>query len=283
MNSVENTTVRATVKELEEIISMPLKVLDKGEIRLIEYMGCDQTIVNAARVSYGQGTVRTRTDEALINYLLKNKHTSPFEMCELVLYIKLPIFVAAQWIRHRTANVNASSARYSVFTDEFYIPKQLKSQSITNKQCSGDVMENSSHLIEQIQQHCSKTYKLYENLLEKGVSRELARMILPQNIYTQWYWKIDLHNLLHFVRLRIHSHAQQEIREYALVILEQIIKKWVPSTYQAFMQHVKGSLSLSQQGQKAIRDKIQGSLKERENYNIGKGEWEEIMNLIANR
>lgn len=272
-------TRRITIDAMEQLLQQPIKVLDKGEIRLIEYMGSDKTIVDAARVSYGQGTKTVRDDSALIHYLLRNHHTSPFEMCEILLYIKLPIFVAAQWIRHRTANINSYSARYSVLTDEFYIPTNLKEQSSINKQCSGNNISNPA-LISEIEEQCIQAYNMYTKMLEQGVSRELARMILPQNIYTYWYWKIDLHNLLHFLRLRTHSHAQYEIQVYAKAILDQIVAHWVPITYNAFCQHRLGSISLSKASQLALHDYLHDNLQSREHYQMGKGEWGEFLQLI---
>lgn len=275
---------RVVIPEMDNILHKPFKVLDKGEIRLIEYMGSDSTIVNAARVSYGKGTQNTRSDKGLINYLLYNMHTSPFEMCEIVLYIKLPIFVAAQWIRHRTANINSYSARYSVLPDEFYVPEAeaIKTQSGTNKQCSGDALDPAiaAKISKSIEKQCNDAYKLYEEMMEQGLSRELARMILPQNIYTTWYWKIDLHNLMHFIKLRLHPHAQKEIRDYAEVLLHKILKIWVPHTYQAFCDYRLGSMNMSSKAQQVIQDHVKGEPKTREEYGVGKGEWANILEVL---
>lgn len=258
-----------------------IKVLDKGEIRVIERMGDDQTIVNAARVSYGKGTKTKRDDQALIDYLLRNHHTSPFEMCEIMLYIKLPIFVAAQWIRHRTANVNGYSARYSIMEDVFYIPESLKTQSTSNKQCSSETEVACSEATRQaIITHCQQSYALYTSMLEQGIARETARMVLPQNLYTCWYWKIDLHNLLKFLQLRLHQHAQYEIRVYAEAILEQIVKPWVPFVYDAFCNHRLHSITLSRACQQALHDHLAGHLRAREEYGIGKGQWEELLTFL---
>lgn len=283
---------RVNIPELDKLLNHPFKVLDKGEIRIIEYMGTDSTIVNAARVSYGEGTKTVRDDQTLINYLLRNKHTSPFEMCEIVLYIKLPIFVAAQWIRHRTANINSYSARYSILKDEFYVPEpsSLKYQDANNKQASGNEalpLDVAMKVCDEIAEHSAQTYALYESMMERGVSREYARMILPQNIYTYWYWKIDLHNLMHFLTLRLSDHAQYEIQEYAKVIFQQILPLWVPYTHQAYCDHRLNAMQLSQAAKKVVLDHVQGTLKSREEYThsgsktpIGKGEWNELMNFL---
>lgn len=278
---------------LENILHKRLEVLDHGAISVLEYMGTDSTIVNAARISYGTGTKKTSDDAALIDYLLRNKHTSPFEMCEIMLYIKLPIFIAAQWIRHRTANINAYSARYSIMQDEFYIPhgEQVCGQHAVNKQCSGGALENelASSISSDLAEHSRQSYALYEKLINQGLSRELARMILPQNIYTSWYWKIDLHNLMHFLALRASSHAQYEIRAYANVILHDIVAKWVPQTYNAFCKYRLNSKNISSMGAHVIKDAINGQLKNREDYVdsignlIGKSEWLELMDLMNYR
>lgn len=278
---------------LEDILHKRLPVLDHGAISVLEYMGTDSTIVSAARISYGTGTKKTSDDAALIDYLLRNKHTSPFEMCEIMLYVKLPIFIAAQWIRHRTANINAYSARYSIMQDEFYIPQgeQVCSQHTINKQCSGGALEKelAESVSKEIEEHSRKSYALYEKLINEGLSRELARMILPQNIYTSWYWKIDLHNLMHFLALRASSHAQSEIRAYASVILHDIVAKWVPQTYNAFCKYRLNAKSVSSMGSRVIQDAISGELKTRDDYVdnignlIGKSEWLELMELMNYR
>ena len=224
---------------MREIVETDLRidVLDKGFVRLIDTMGTDSSIVQAARISYGRGTKTPEEDRKLIHYLMRNRHTSPFEMCEIKLHCKMPIFVARQWIRHRTASVNEYSARYSKLSDEFYIPEHLYSQDTVNKQGSGKVIiANEDQLLEKITQHCKEAYNIYEELLENGVSRELARMVLPVNYYTEWYWKIDLHNLLNFLRLRTDSHAQGEIQDYANAIA-QIVQSWVPVVYEAYLEY----------------------------------------------
>jgi thymidylate synthase (FAD) len=224
------------------------KVLDKGFIRIVDTMGDDSSIVQAARVSYGRGTKHTSQDRALIRYLLRHKHTSPFEMCEIKLHLKMPMCIGEQWLRHRTASVNKYSGRYSVMEDEFYIPEieNMQKQSQTNKQGreEGLSLTDAKDSIKIFKQHCAQSYAQYEELLKKGVAREIARMVLPANIYTQFYWKCNLHNLMHFMRLRSHPSAQYEIRAYSL-ILEQIVKEWVPITHEAFQDYVKDSVSVS--------------------------------------
>jgi thymidylate synthase (FAD) len=219
---------------------MEIKVLDHGFVKLIDWMGDDSSIVQAARVSYGAGTKTKREDAALINYLWKHQHLSPFEMCEVKLHVKLPIFIARQWVRHRTANINEYSGRYSVMKPEFYIPQRLLKQSTDNKQCSSqEEVENSENLIKLMTKNCNDAYKLYETLLEQGVSRELARTILPLNTYTEWYWKIDLRNLFNFLKLRLDPTASLEIQEYARVIAE-IVDSRCPLAYAAFKEGNNG-------------------------------------------
>lgn len=234
---------------------------DKGFVRLVDYMGNDQRIVQAARVSYGDGTKSKRQDRGLINYLMRNQHTSPFEMVEFTFHCKLPLFLARQFIRHRTANVNEISGRYSVIRDEFYIPEadQYRSQHATNKQMSGDFLspemgEVSKQRIEKV---CKDNYDTYEMLLSEGeLAREMARMVLPVNVYTEWYWKIDLHNLLHFIRLRIDSHAQYEAQIYAQAFLD-LIKDIVPYTVQAWENHIRRSQRFSLEEISSIRQALQ--------------------------
>jgi len=230
--------MRTSIAELDQLIGKDIAVLDKGFVRLIDYMGSDASIVQAARVSYGHGTKSVNEDAGLIKYLMRHYHTTPFEMCEIKFHVKVPIFVARQWLRHRTANVNEMSGRYSIIKDEFYIPNKenVCSQSINNKQGRGDVLSDDSvvDVLELIEGDSQHMFSHYDDLLNKyNVARELSRVILPQNTYTEFYWKIDLHNLLHFLRLRIDNHAQFEIREYASAIGD-IVAKWVPMTYSAF-------------------------------------------------
>ena len=263
------TTRRATVPAVEALLYEPLPVLDHGFIRVIDYMGDDAAIVQAARVSYGRGTKQVSGDRGLINYLMRHCHTSPFEMCELKLHVKLPIFVARQWIRHRTANVNEYSARYSVLDREFYIPdkdllKLLKTsrkeepvqerlfalptaehtaaQSSTNKQGREEVLaaDSAAGVLREIGAISSRSFTVYEKLLgddeRPGIARELARMVLPLNTYTQWYWKVDLHNLLHFLSLRMDLHAQQEIQDYAKAMFA-LVQPIVPHAAEAFLDY----------------------------------------------
>ncbi len=236
-----SSTARETVPEMEEYFGKEIKILDKGFIRLVDYMGSDSAIVQAARVSYGKGTKKRNEDTGLIYYLMRQRHTTPFEMCEIKLHIKLPIFVARQWIRHRSASVNEYSARYSILEKEFYVPQpaQLKPQSKTNKQGrEGTFSEDiTTDITNKIQSNNRQTYADYEWMLDLGVARELARNSLPVNIYTQWYWKINLHNLLHFIALRSDPHAQYEIRAYANAITE-IVKAWVPISFAAFETYI---------------------------------------------
>ena len=260
LRASSNTTLRATVPSLEEILYKPLAALDHGFVRVIDYMGDDTAIVQSARVSYGKGTKKISNDKGLIKYLMRHWHSTPFEMCEIKLHVKLPIFIARQWIRHRTANVNEYSARYSILDKEFYIPsvENLASQSQINKQGRAENLspEEAEKVIELLKSDAEQTYRNYEVMLNEnsdgetldessmGIARELARMNLTLNTYTQWYWKIDLNNLLHFLALRADAHAQYEIRVYADIILD-IVKKWVPVTYEAFEDYRVGGTPVS--------------------------------------
>jgi thymidylate synthase (FAD) len=236
--SSHSPTLRATSAGMEERLYRAHPVLDHGLIRVIDYMGDDAAICQAARVSYGRGTKAVSDDRGLIRYLMRHWHSTPFEMCEVKFHVKLPIFVARQWIRHRTANVNEYSARYSVMDREFYIPapEQLAAQSTVNNQGRGQVLEGAeaARVLELLREDAMRAYDHYEDMLtpdaeagKLGLARELARMNLPANVYTQWYWKIDLHNLFHFLRLRADVHAQYEIRVYAQIMCD-IVKDWVP-------------------------------------------------------
>lgn len=284
MEESYSTTKRVTVKEIEELLYKEHKVLDHGFIRVIDYMGSDSSIVQSARVSYGKGTKQVNQDEALIKYLMRHHHTTPFEMCEIKFHVKLPIFVARQWIRHRTANVNEYSARYSILDHEFYIPKpeQVAKQSDTNKQGSGENFDSntSKEIIDSLTEDSNLVYSHYEQFIEQGLAREIARTNLTLNYYTQFYWKIDLHNLLHFLRLRADKHAQYEIRVYAEAMLE-IIKKWVPLTYKAFVEYCLESSCISKSGLEVVRKLIKGEKITREESGIGKREWEELMSTLG--
>jgi thymidylate synthase (FAD) len=285
MRNVSNQTKRAVATELEDKLYTPIPVLDHGFVRVVDYMGNDNAIVQAARVSYGDGTKTLRDDEGLIRYLLRHRHTTPFEMCEIKFHIKLPIFIARQWIRHRTANVNEYSGRYSVMDDDFYLPKpeHLASQASNNKQGRGEVLEGEAAKVasELIERDSKIAYEHYLKLLDGnvGLARELARMILPVNYYTQWYWKIDLHNLLHFLSLRADSHAQYEIRAYANAMLE-LVKAWVPITHQAFMDYRANSVNLSALAVEVLRKKMNGEMVSQEQSGLSKREWAELAEVF---
>ncbi|MDR2046189.1 MAG: FAD-dependent thymidylate synthase [Rickettsiales bacterium] len=280
---MNETTKRVTVKEIDEILYEEHKVLDHGFIQVVDYMGSDSAIVQAARVSYGKGTKQISQDEALIKYLMRHHHTTPFEMCEIKFHVKLPIFVARQWIRHRTANVNEYSARYSILDNEFYIPKpeQVAKQSDNNKQGSGEAFDSgiSKEIMDSLTNDSNLVYSHYEKFIEQGLAREIARTNLTLNYYTQFYWKIDLHNLLHFLKLRADKHAQYEIRVYAEVMLD-IIKKWVPLAYNAFVEYCLESACISRTGLEIIRKLIKGENVTREESGIGKREWDELMFIL---
>lgn len=289
-------TRRATVPALEEILGAALPVLDHGFVRVVDYMGDDAAVVQAARVSYGKGTRRVQEDQGLIRYLLRHRHTTPFEMCEIKYHIKLPIFVARQWIRHRTANVNEYSGRYSILDREFYIPspEHLAAQSSSNRQGRGQVLqgEEAESALAILKRDAEQAYEDYERLLNEradgsvidpdrqGLARELARMNLPVNFYTQWYWKVDLHNLLHFLMLRADPHAQYEIRAYAEVMLETV-KRWVPLTYQAFEDYVRGAVTLSAQGLSVVKRLLAGEAVTQETSGMSAREWRELMAALG--
>ena len=281
-------TRRAISEGMEENLYLIHKVLDHGFVRVIDYMGNDMSIVQAARVSYGEGTKKSRDDKSLIYYLMRHWHSTPFEMCEVKLHVKLPVFVARQWIRHRTANVNEYSARYSILDNEFYIPKSenLASQSSSNNQGRGDVLEGeeANKVIQILKSDSLRSYKSYEKMLsqenKKGLARELARMNLPTNIYTQWYWKTDLHNLFNFIRLRNDLHAQYEIRVYAEKIAE-LVKKWVPFAFEAFEQYQLNSSHLSSNGLSCLKRLMKGEDVSQDNSGMGKREWKEFCEIIG--
>ena len=253
MRAQRHETLRATVPEMEDLLYTPIPLLDHGFVRVVDYMGDDGAVVQAARVSYGRGTRSVSDDRGLINYLMRMGHTTPFEMCEIKLHVKLPIFVARQWIRHRTASVNEVSARYSILDREFYVPAPdvIASQSQGNRQGRGGTLsaEQAVWVQKLLREDAGRAYDHYEELLNEGpngepmdpnrdgLARELARMNLSLNYYTQWYWKIDLHNLLHFLQLRAGAHAQYEIRVYAEAMLERIVKSWTPLVHEAFLDH----------------------------------------------
>lgn len=275
--------MRATVPELEKILQREFKILDHGFIRVIDYMGDDSAIVQAARVSYGSGTKQVREDIGLINYLLRNSHTTPFEMCEIKFHIKAPYFVARQWIRHRTANVNEYSARYSIVDQDYYLPNsdEISFQSSNNKQGRGEqVDEDFSDSVREIIKNTSdQQYEHYNKMLESGLAREVARIILPLNYYTEFYWKIDLHNLMHFLRLRADPHAQYEIRLYALQMIE-ILKLWVPYTYQAFQDYKVNSKNFSEKMIAVVKRMICDEEVSQENSGLSRREWGELMDIL---
>ncbi len=235
--------------EKESLIGREIKCLDKGFVRLVDYMGSDAAIVQAARVSYGVGTKTVNEDRGLIRYLLRHAHTSPVEMVEFKFHIKVPIFIARQWIRHRTASVNEYSGRYSEMRDEFYIPdlEQIRPQSTMNKQGRSDEAlptEKAQEIADNLENSQKELYAEYRGMLEDDVARELARINLPLSMYTEWYWKIDLHNLFHFLRLRLDDHAQYEIRVYGEAIAE-IVKEVVPHAWEAFEDYILHSAKFS--------------------------------------
>ncbi|MER8563196.1 FAD-dependent thymidylate synthase [Mesorhizobium sp. M0578] len=284
---------RRTVSEgLEAILYQSIPVLDHGFVRVVDYMGDDGAVVQAARVSYGRGTKKVSEDRGLINYLLRHWHTTPFEMAEIKLHVKMPIFVARQWIRHRMANVNEYSARYSILDREFYVPTpdQLAAQSVQNRQGRGEVVgpEEAKHVLRILSEDAERNYDHYLDMLNhneageqldenrQGLARELARMNLSLNFYTQWYWKTDLHNLMNFLRLRVDPHAQYEIRAYAEVILD-VMRKWVPMTFEAFREHRLEAATFSGEAFKALRRMLAGEKVEHSDTAMSKREWDEFL------
>lgn len=244
----------------EQLLDKEFKVLDKGFVRLVDYMGGDQRIVQSARVSYGKGTKSVRQDRGLINYLLKHQHTSPFEQVILTFHCKMPIFVARQWVRHRTARINEISGRYSVMEKEFYLPPkdQIRFQNEDNRQGRSQEeipAELQQKVLDLLLQANEKTYKDYEHLLDDNIARELARINLPLSLYTQWYWQIDLHNLFHFLKLRLDYHAQWEIQEYGKVIAE-MTKAVAPMAYEAFEKHIVNAVTFSGEELAALKAKL---------------------------
>ena len=286
-------TRRPTVAALEEILYTALPILDHGFVRVVDYFGDDGAIVQSARVSSGKGTKKVSDDRNLIRYLLRHRHSTPFEMCEIKLHVKLPIFVARQWIRHRTANVNEYSARYSILDREFYVPAadQLASQSQTNRQGRGDLLEGSAaeQALAAIEGLSNDAYAVYEKLLgtdpgadaaEPGLARELARMVLPTNYYTQWYWKVDLSNLLHFLSLRADAHAQWEIRVYAEAICD-IVKRWCPMAFEAFQDYRMTGTAVSGPAMAVIKRLLAGEKIEQAQSGLSKREWTELMETLG--
>ena len=289
-------TRRATVPALEEMLYHPIPVLDHGFVRVVDYMGDDGAVVQAARVSYGRGTRRVSEDAGLIRYLMRHRHSTPFEMCEIKYHVKLPIFVARQWIRHRTANVNEYSARYSILDREFYIPapEHLAAQSSSNRQGRGEVLDGdeAAAVLDMLRTDATLTYDHYAHMLNerpdgepvdparRGLARELARMNLTLNTYTQWYWKADLHNLLGFLSLRADSHAQYEIRAYADAMLKTV-EAWVPETHRAFQDYRMGAATFSAGMLAVVRRMLAGEAVEQPGSGLSKREWTELMETLG--
>jgi thymidylate synthase (FAD) len=289
-------TARPTVPALEEMLYAPIEVLDHGFVRVIDYMGDDAAIVQAARVSYGRGTRRVSEDAGLIRYLMRHRHSTPFEMCEIKYHVKLPIFVARQWIRHRTANVNEYSARYSILDREFYIPapEQLAAQSRSNRQGRGDVLsgEEAAEVLALLRDDAARNYDHYAAMLNedaagnpvdpsrRGLARELARMNLTLNTYTQWYWKTDLYNLFHFLSLRADAHAQHEIRVYAEAML-RTVEAWVPLATQAFRDYRLGAVTLSVGMLEVVKRMLGGQAVTHRDSGLNRREWEELMGILG--
>ena len=282
------TTLRTVSPGMESHLYTAYPVLDHGFVRVIDYMGDDAAICQAARVSYGKGTKSVQNDEGLIRYLMRHWHSTPFEMCELKLHVKLPVFVARQWIRHRTANVNEYSARYSILDREFYIPApdKVAAQSVVNNQGRGEVLTGAeaAQVLEILKADSTRAYDNYEAMIsqegQQGLARELARMNLPANIYTQWYWKVDLHNLFHFLRLRADAHAQYEIRVYADEMCK-LVADWVPFAYRAFEDYRMGGATLSATALDCVRRMVAGEQVTQESSGMSKGEWREFEAMLS--
>jgi len=289
-------TRRPTVPALEAVLFQAVPVLDHGFVRVIDYMGDDAAIVQAARVSYGRGTRAANEDKGLIRYLMRHRHSTPFEMCEIKFHVKLPIFVARQWIRHRTANVNEYSARYSILDREFYLPapEHLAAQSAVNRQGRGDILEGAeaARVLDLLREDATRNYDHYLEMLNEdeqgtkldgaraGLARELARMNLTLNAYTQWYWKTDLHNLFHFLSLRADAHAQYEIRAYAEAMMD-MAEAWVPIAAAAFRDYRLGAVTLSAQMLGVVRRMVAGETVEQPGSGLSKREWRELMDALG--
>jgi thymidylate synthase (FAD) len=288
LRSNPQPTLRAVAPGMENHLYKAQPVLDHGFVRVIDYMGDDAAICQAARVSYGKGTKSVQNDVGLIRYLMRHWHSTPFEMCEIKLHVKLPVFVARQWIRHRTANVNEYSARYSILDREFYIPEvdSLAAQSAINNQGRGRVLQGAeaARVLNILKTDSNRAYDNYEAMIsdegQDGLARELARMNLPANIYTQWYWKVDLHNLFHFLRLRADAHAQYEIRVYADVICD-MVRDWVPAAYGAFEDYRLGGAVLSSKSLDCVRRMLVGEKVTQETSGMSKGEWREFEGVLG--
>ena len=285
-------TLRPIAPELEEILYKALPALDHGFVRVVDYMGDDAAVVQAARVSYGRGTKKVSEDRGLINYLMRHRHTTPFEMCEIKYHVKLPIFVARQWIRHRTANVNEYSARYSILDNEFYVPRpeHLAAQSKANRQGRDAVLDGkeAERVFAILRKDSELVYEHYMEMLNEGeagqpldaersgLARELARMNLSLAFYTQWYWKTNLHNLMHFLSLRADAHAQHEIRVYADIMIDTL-KRWCPISHDAFMEYRMGGAHLSKTGLAAVKRMIAGEKVDQKSSGLNPREWRELL------
>jgi len=287
LRAAPRQTLRAVSEGMEAHLYNAIPVLDHGFVRVVDYMGDDAAICQAARVSYGKGTKSVQNDEGLIRYLMRHWHSTPFEMCEVKLHVKLPVFVARQWIRHRTANVNEYSARYSILDREFYIPapEHVAAQSVVNNQGRGETLtgEEAARVLDILKSDSERSYNNYQAMIsddgQQGLARELARMNLPANIYTQWYWKVDLHNLLHFLRLRADAHAQYEISAYADAICS-VVADWVPYAYAAFEDYRLGGATLSGTALECVRRMLKGEAVTQETSGMSKGEWREFEQLL---
>lgn len=287
LRAAPRQTLRAVSEGMEAHLYNAIPVLDHGFIRVVDYMGDDAAICQAARVSYGKGTKSVQNDEGLIRYLMRHWHSTPFEMCEVKLHVKLPVFVARQWIRHRTANVNEYSARYSILDREFYIPapEHIAAQSVVNNQGRGEALTGAeaARVLDILKTDSERSYDNYQAMIsddgQRGLARELARMNLTANIYTQWYWKVDLHNLLHFLRLRADAHAQYEIRVYADAICS-VVADWVPFAYAAFEDYRLGGATLSETALECVRRMLKGEAVTQETSGMSKGEWREFEQLL---
>ena len=289
-------TLRPISPALEEILYKALPVLDHGFVRVVDYMGDDAAVVQAARVSYGRGTKKVSEDRGLINYLMRHRHTTPFEMCEIKYHVKLPIFVARQWIRHRTANVNEYSARYSILDNEYYLPapEHLAAQSQNNRQGRDKVLtgREAERVFDLLKKDAELVYEHYMEMLNEGqagepldpgrsgLARELARMNLSLAFYTQWYWKTNLHNLMHFLSLRADPHAQYEIRVYAEVMLDTL-RRWCPISHDAFVEYRLGGAHLSKTGLAAVRRMIAGEKVDQASSGLNPREWRELAAVLG--
>ena len=288
-------TIRPTVPALEAMMYTPIPVLDHGFVRVVDYMGDDGAPVQAARISYGRGTRKALDDRNLIRYLLRHQHSTPFEMCEIKYHIKLPIFVARQWVRHRTSSLNEISARYSILDNEFYVPSpdDIATQSTTNRQgrSAAFAADEAAIVIDLLRSDATRSYSMYEHLLNDDgtgnpkdpsrdmLARELARMNLTMNCYTQWYWKVNAHNLMNFLRLRADAHAQKEIRVYADVLMDTM-RLWMPATHEAFLDFRMNAVTLSAQMMAVVRGMLEGVNVPTHAEGLSKREMAELVEIL---